>query len=574
MVRRTTVVMVVALALVGGACAGPTYVAARDDRVAPTVGRAAAVAAPAPRAVAPRRPNVMVIETDDMRADDLRFMPRTTRLIGDRGLTFENSFAPYPLCCPSRSSFLTGRYAHNHRVLSHVEPFGFASFDDRATLATTLRSAGYRTALVGKYLNGYGEQRLRRPASRVGDPSLRYVPPGWTHWAAASDRTWAPGEAFRGGTYDYFNLVQNVNGRVVGSPGRYSTDVLAAQTRTLTDRWRTGSPWFVWWNPVAPHHGGPSEPDDPLPTSRADGYVVKWLTPARPGWVEGRFDAQVTHGAGIPAAGSPEADVSDKPGYLRTPELQEPERAALTELTRQRAESLYALDVQVGRTLERLRTTGQLARTLVVFTSDNGVYLGEHRKRQGKVNAHEPSLRVPLLVAGPGVPRGRRFDPATTLDLGPTIAAYAGTRLPGPDGTDLRPTITGGDRGWTRPVLTEGRMAEPAYLRGRWEGESPAVQRSALNSRGLRLGRWKLTRYSTGERELYDLAADPLELDNLAGDPASAEVLEQLTAVHRRYQDCAGAACRVPVPEPFAVGPARNREITQDQRAVTEDYFR
>ncbi|WP_148077119.1 sulfatase family protein [Nocardioides aurantiacus] len=575
----------VALALVGGACTAPAYVGARDAGrdvagvVAPSAPPASPSAStPARAASAPaRRPNVMVIETDDMRVDDLRFMPRTRRLVGDRGLSFENSFAPNPLCCPSRASFLTGRYSHHHRVLTHEQPFGFAAFDDRRTLATALQGAGYRTALLGKYLNGYGQQRLRRPAAKAGQSSLRYVPPGWSHWAAGSDHLWAAGEQLRGGTYDYFSLVQNIDGRIVGSPGRYSTDVLGAQTRALTDRWRTGKPWFVWWNPVAPHHGTPREPDDPAPSLRDDDTLVNWLTPARPEWVKGRFDRRITHGSGVPRAGSPEAVVGDKPRYLRRlPELNRVEQRALTRLTRQRAESLYALDVQVGRTLQRLRRTGQLARTVVVFTSDNGFYLGEHRKRQGKVNAHEPSLRVPLLVAGPGVPRGKRFDPATTVDLGPTIASWAGTRLPGADGTDLRPTITGGDRGWTRPVVTEGVMPETAYtdVRRRWRGESAAVRASALNTRGLRLGRWKLTRYATGEAELYDLATDPLELTNLARDPAHAAVLRDLVALHRQYLDCAGAACRAPVPAPYAVGARRNRLVTQLQASAVRDYHR
>lgn len=591
MLRRTTAVTVVSLALVAAACAGPAYVGTRDDGPGSAVGAGGAAASASPSAtasasvaagqeVAPRvaaaparRPNVLVIETDDMRVDDLQFMPRTRRLIGGRGLSFENSFVPNPLCCPSRTSFLTGRYSHNHGVLTHAMPYGFAAFDDRTTLATVLQRAGYRTALLGKYLNGYGQQRLRRPAARAGESSLTYVPPGWDHWAAGSDHFWAPGDDFFGGTYDYFHLVQNIDGKIVGSPGRYSTDVLAEQTRALTDRWRTGDPWFVWWNPVAPHHGTPKEPDDPLPSLRDDDFLVNWVTPARLRWVKGRFDRRVRHGAGTPADGSPEEVVRDRPRYLRIPDLNRRERAALTEVTRQRAESLYVLDVQVGRTLQRLRRTGQLARTIVVFTSDNGYYLGEHRKRQGKINAHEPALRVPLLVAGPGVPRGTRFDPATTIDLAPTIASWAGTRMPRPDGIDLRPTITRGDRGWTRPIVTEGVMPDPVYARARWAGEAPAVRRSDLNTRGLRLGRWKITRYSTGEVELYDLASDPLELQNLARDPAHAEVLDDLTALQRQYADCAGASCRTAAPPAYTLGPARNRQLTRAQTSATEVYY-
>ena len=119
------------------------------------------------------RPNVLVIEADDMRWDDLRLMPNVRRLLQRRGLTFENSFAPYPLCCPSRASFLTGEYAHNHHVYSHEDPFGFASFHDRRTIATVLQKAGYQTALVGKYLNGYGQQPVRVRASRRCSTSHR-----------------------------------------------------------------------------------------------------------------------------------------------------------------------------------------------------------------------------------------------------------------------------------------------------------------------------------------------------------------------------------------------------------------
>ncbi|MET0999916.1 MAG: sulfatase [Marmoricola sp.] len=371
------------------------------------------------------RPNLLVIETDDMRWDDLRWMPHVRRLIQRRGLSFENSFAPYPLCCPSRSSFLNGQYAHNHHVYTHLEPYGFAAFRDRRTIATVLQGAGYRTALVGKYLNGYGHQELQS-----GKPSLTYVPPGWDQWYAGSDHLWEgdhPNHA--GGTYSYDKLVQNINGEIHSFPGRYSTDVVAEQAReVITGFSSSRSPWFVWWTPTAPHHGLPVEPDDPSPTRRLDGQFSEWDTPGRPSWVKGRFDDVIRHGSGTPPRRSAEADVSDKPNYLaKLPDLTPAERKAQTEVTRQRAESLYALDRQVRVTLAHLRKIGQLERTVVMFTSDNGYYLGEHRKRTGKISLHEPSLRVPLLVAGPGVPRGRRYDPVSTIDLASTLAAYAGT---------------------------------------------------------------------------------------------------------------------------------------------------
>ena len=161
-----------------------------------------------------------------------------------------------------------------------------------------------------------------------------------------------------------------------------------------------------------------------------------------------------------------------------------------------------------------------------MFTSDNGYYLGEHLKRTGKVNLHEPSLRVPLLVVGPGVPHGRRYDPVTTVDLAPTFAAYAGTTMQGADGTSLLPTISGGDQGWSRAVVTEGMMGFGRYA------ERFGLGRSPLDTRGLRLGRWKLTRYSTGR----DRALRP------ADRPAGAEQPRQGHDVRRHGAHAASSS--------------------------------
>jgi arylsulfatase A-like enzyme len=510
-------------------------------------------------------PNLLVIEADDMRWDDLRWMPNVRRLLQDRGLSFQNSFAPYPLCCPSRASFLTGKYTHNHHVYSHLDPYGFAAFRDRRTIATVLQKAGYQTALVGKYLNGYGQQ----PVRATGKSSLLYEPPGWTQWLAGSDHLWHPWDPFHGGTYDYFNLTQDVNGTIRSFPGRYSTGVTAAQTRRLlTEFGRSRKPWFVWWTPIAPHHGSPIEPDDPPPSLRSDGHVTTWETPARPEWVKGRFDRRITHGSGTPVNGSAEPDVSDKPRYLRKlPELTQAERSAETEVTRQRAESLFVLDVQIAKTISHLSQTGELGNTVVVFTSDNGYYLGEHRKRQGKINLHEPSLRVPLIIAGPGVPTGRRYDPVTTVDLAPTVASYAGARMPGADGIPLQHLITGGDTGWDRAVVTEGMMPEGTYAARHRLGPSP------LNTRGLRLGRWKITRYSTGETELYDLRTDPLELRNLSRVPRYAGELAALRRLHRTYSDCRGSGCRAALPQQWQLSPTAERRLTRHELRATTRYF-
>lgn len=563
--------IVVVLALAGGAaaCGGSSNPPARRTTASPS---ASSTASTSPVTLPPvARPNLLVIEADDMRTDELRWMPNVTKFLGGNGLTFENSFAPYPLCCPSRASFLTGKYAHNHHVLSHVPPFGFHSFDDSRTLATQLQAGGYQTALVGKYLNGYGEQ----PTHGTDKPSLTYVPPGWTQWMAGSDHLWRPGEKwhgreYHGGTYSYFNLTQNVNGGVKTFPGQYNTHVLARETRGLIrDFGKSEKPWFIWFTPIAPHHGSPHEPDDPRPTRMTNGKWIEWDTPARPAWVKGMFDSRITHGLGTPPHGSAEADISDKPRWLRDyPELTDAEKAAETNISRQRAEALFVLDKEIGHTLSVLRRTGQYDDTVLVFTSDNGYYLGEHRKRQGKIELHEPSLRVPFLISGPGIPHGRRYDPISTVDLAPTFSSYTGIGpIPEADGINMRPVIEHGDRGWNRPIVTEGRMGD--YPTHRFERGF----NSQLNTRGLRLGRWKLMEYSTFEKELYDLKTDPLELQNLAADPKYAGVLAKMERLWFRYKDCAGAACSAPLPKGFRTTVAQTRAITDHETRRVAQYY-
>ena len=268
MSRWGTSLLAVAAAATLMAC-GPSHAGegtARSHHARETLITPEAPAVQEPRQT---RPNVLVIEADDMRWDDLRWMPNVRRLLQRRGLTFENSFAPYPLCCPSRASFLTGQYAHNHHVYSHEEPFGFASFRDRRTHRDRA-AEGRLPHRAGRQV----PQRLRRAAAaRHRQPSLDYVPPGWTQWCAGSDHLWQPGDPFRGGTYAYFNLVAELERpRSMSFPGRYSTDVMAAQTRRLvTGSGAAGKPWFIWWTPVAPHHGAPVERDDPRSTRRTDG---------------------------------------------------------------------------------------------------------------------------------------------------------------------------------------------------------------------------------------------------------------------------------------------------------------
>src|SRR5918995_958803 len=362
------------------------------------------------------RPNVLVIETDDQTVADMAALPYTRAQIGGRGTTFANSFVSLSQCCPSRATLLTGQYAHNHGVLDVGGPFGgYDRLDGSETLAVWLRRAGYSTALVGKYLNGY-----RGPE----------VPPGWSEFHGLPG-----GETYR--FYDYA-LSENGVARPFGdAQADYQSDVISGRAEGLIHT--LPAPWFLWVTYVAPHVARPRDLADPVRLSST--------VPAP------RHRAAFT---GVPmprGAAFDEDDVRDKPPAIRRKHRIGPElRAEIQEAWRQRMASLRAVDEGVARLLGAVGT----ADTLVIFTSDNGYLLGEHRVPSGKVLPYEPSIRVPLLMRGPGVPRGAvRRDLVWNGDLAPTILDAAGATAP--FALDGRPLLAPSRP--PRDVLLEGPPA-------------------------------------------------------------------------------------------------------------------
>jgi arylsulfatase A-like enzyme len=436
--------------------------------------------------------------TDDQTVESMRVMPNVKRLLADRGATFENSFVSFSLCCPSRATFLTGEYAHNHGVLSNQAPYGgYEALDGSNTLPVWLQRAGYATVLLGKYLNEYG---LRDP---------REIPPGWTEWHASVDPS----------TYDYYGYTLNENGRLVRygrDPAAYQTDVYARKAAAIIRRRAAAaSPFFLWMAFLAPHAGGPSRhdrpPDTPLPAPRHLGRFASKPLPRPPSFNE--------------------ADVSDKPGGVRSRPLLDAARIAkVTERYRLRLESLLAVDEAVARIVQALEQSGELDDTLIIFTSDNGYLLGEHRIPTGKVAVYEPSTRVPLVMRGPGIRPGLRLRQAVAnVDLAPTIVEAARAK-PGHamDGESLWPVLEDPGIYWGRDLLHEG------------PGGAPSV----LQFTALRTPRWLYAKYFSGAEELYDLATDPDELTNLRADPAAAAVRDELRARLATLRDCAGDVCR------------------------------
>lgn len=516
-----------------------------------------------PAELSPSRPNIVVVMMDDMRWDELRFAPNARRYVADRGITFANSFSPLPLCCPARASFLTGKFAHNHGVMHVNAAYGFGAFDDSTTLATSLSAAGYNTALVGKYLNGYGEQ----PSLVTGGPSLLYKPAGWTDWMASTSKRWGRRSPYAGGTYNYLNFTQNINGRIVMHRRQYSSTVIASEAAGLVGKYHAkGKPFFLFVTPVAPHMGGPHERRDPKPYRKASGYRQEFKTPYAPKWVQGRFDRQITHAPGVPLSHPAEPDISDKRvAYRAFTENTRTEKVRLRNVERQRAESIYAWDREFGKLVQRLKDTGEYDDTVLMFTSDNGYYMGEHRHPAGKIEHHEVSSRVPLTVAGPGIGQGIRYAPAMTQDLTSTILDVAGAQpLPAMDGTSLRPVLQGPDQGWERPVILEALLGVPVT-----EPNFPA----RVTEFGIRTGRYKYVRYADGEEELYDLAADPNELTGLQRDPASAELLQRMRGLWDVYAGCRGEQCTVPLPTDLQVDVPELARIDANAQSEWDAYY-
>jgi len=383
----------------------------------------------------PPRPSFVVVVLDDARADGVDRMPALARLAAS-GHRFTNAFTPDASCAPSRASLLTGLSALHHGTRQVSGAIGGAHRfrtlgTDQRTVAVALQRAGYRTGLFGKYLNAYNAitERGRGPESGL------YVPPGWDRWWAIVS------PEHYGGRHGLSFDVTEEDGRRTrhddhDDDTHYSTDLGAAEVRAfITAAVAAHQPFFVYWNPLAPHLDAFAPP---APAARHFD-TLRGLPPWRPpSWNE--------------------ADRADKPRWVR---IAGGDDAGVTDLVRQRAyEALLAVDEQVGKTLDLLAALGVERDTVVVVTSDNGVGWGEHGLfGQRKGCPYEECQRVPLVVryARAGAGGGRTIEaPVLNVDVAPTLAALAGVALPpGLDGASLGPWLAGETPPWRTDYLLE-----------------------------------------------------------------------------------------------------------------------
>src|SRR4051795_5575929 len=445
-----------------------------------------------------KRPNIVLIMDDDQSAEQQRFLTKTNAAIGQHGVTFDNSFVNYSLCCPSRSTMLTGQYAHNHGVRGNSLPSG--GYSKLAptignTMPVWLQLSGYYTAHIGKFLNGYG---TTSPDNEV--------PPGWNEWYGSIDDP----DAFTGGTYTAYGYTLNENGQIVhyGStpdavdPATYQTDVYSQKAADfIRRRAPSRKPFYLSVAPRDPHGEAAScdcAGNNPRAAPRYEGKLAGLTAPRDPSFNE--------------------ANVSDKPSNIKNLPLLTPTQVGNVDARyRARAEAVLGVDDLVQNVVGTLKATGELKDTVLIFTSDNGFFHGEHRVPQGKVRVYEPSIRVPLLIRAPGMPKGvHRAQPVGNVDLAPTILDFARAK-PGrkEDGMSLVPIME-------RKRDFPGRAMDlETYFP---PNTTEAPEDPPLNYQGVRTDRYLYNAYGTGERELYDLRADPFELQNAASNPAYAGV--------------------------------------------------
>jgi len=521
------------------------------------------------------RPSFVVIQTDDQTLDSVyetfrafpgapatRTMPNTLDLIGKRGMTFNRYYVPYPLCCPSRVSLLTGRYSHNNSVRGNNPPNGgYTGFSFRGAashnIATWLQGAGYRTVHVGKVMNGYGQE----PFSNGTE-----VPPGWSSWYGVVNEDQ---------THYFYGYTLNVNGQLqgpFGSSGSWETreyDIrdefgcpFAALERPcfhVTDQLSNiargellatppEQPFYLQLDFTAPH-GDFRRPAGPEPASR------------HYDWFKG---ARLPHDR---SEGLDEGNVSDKPRFIRdAPHLTPTEKRIYRIYYQKQLDSLRSVDDGVKLVLDTLGGLGRLRNTYVIFISDNGFFFGEHRLLGGKFLAYEQATHMPFLIRGPGIkPGGETGELAANIDIAPTLLDLADVEpTKSVDGSSLVPYLEDEELRSRRPILFEsfvqtndiennGEIASSSRGRGAGASSAPRATASLLappkDYAGIRLGPYKYIAWPSGEKELYNITRDPYELNSLHKVPNFFPIRNFLHRQMKRLIDCVGRECREVTPK-------------------------
>lgn len=442
-----------------------------------------------------RSPNIIFLVTDDMNVGDAAFMPQLQTLIARQGITFSNAFVTQSTCCPSRASMLRGQYPHNtgiHRTGDAFLVFKDAGTDSE-TIATHMQTNGYRTAFFGKYFNDYS-----------GDSGRKYIPPGWSEWYALLLKSF----------YDYNMNVNGLNIKYGVQPEDYQTDVLAGYALDSVKALATDPrPLFAWIAVSAPH----------LPAAPADRHLQEFI------------------GQPVPRSEAfNEADVKDKPQWIKDlKSLNSITQDTIDNIYRDRLRSLLAVDDMIGNLVTELAAQGELDNTYFIFTSDNGFQLGEHRLDYGKGTAYDESIRIPLLIRGPGIPAGvTREHLVANNDFMPTMVDLSAGYVPAiADGRSLQPLLSAtppATSAWRQRLLIQKTM-DPVVLPQNFM----PPHYYAIRDRNFLYVEYP----TTGEKEFYDMRTDPAQARSKHKSAPATQLSDYATKLQSLI-GCQQQACR------------------------------
>lgn len=463
------------------------------------------------------RPNIIVIMTDDLdvRTTDImlenNLMPNLQEYVINRGTEFKNSFVTTTMCCPSRATLLTGQYAHNHGVFTNLD---MLELDDNHTLATWLQNAEYRTSLIGKYLNRYGTKT---------EPT--YVPPGWDSWHALTDPT----------ATNMYSYTVNNNGLLVtygDSPQDYQTDVLATLAAGFIDESDSIDdkiPFFLLITPSAPHNDKVSQAC----------FVSEQEIKSIQGPV--RY-AGTAHG--IQFIFSPafnESNFSDKSWFSTL--YTDKDIECIKKNYQNRIESMQAVDDLIGAVVEALVHNKEFDNTVIIFTSDNGYLLGEHR-RVGKAFWYEETVRVPLFISAPG------YDGllsssllAINNDWAPTIIEFAGAAADiSIDGRSLVPLLSNpNEEDWRDKFYINRWFRTVTSDKVEYRTSYESIRTSSYVY--IEINPEKHLPFN----EFYDLETDPYQLENQINCTSAAckEKINELQKLLFDLKDCGQGTCQL-----------------------------
>jgi len=415
-------------------------------------------------------PNILLIVSDDQRNDSMQFMPRTQSLIFDQGITFDEAYVTTSRCCPSRSSILTGMYAHNHEVILNSDPL------TKKTMVEYLDEQGYYTGLVGKYLNSY-------PRAPEDPPRPEFD--SWVGMISGPDGS------------RYYDTSLNVNGEWTEHSG-YQTHILRDYALDfLRQAKEEPDPFFLLYAPYAPH----------LPAIPAPGDEE--LYPNLPPHQPPNFNPE---------------DMSGKPHWMGSlPYLTEEQTDSIQRDWLHQNQTLNALDLSIEEIIQELEELDMLDETIIIYLSDNGMFLGEHRFPIGKIYVYEESMRVPFAVRYPKLINSSRVESRLVgnIDIAPTIYELAGIAQPDEvDGASLVPLLRNRPfTSWRDHLLLEGWPLGVAYVEN-----SPPFQ-------AIRSDHYVYVETEGDISELYDVEEDPYQLNNQVKNEEYTAVVERLQAM-------------------------------------------